>query len=161
MYGSPNGKYISYFKDNDWWTYNVKRKIHVNLSGKLKYPFFGKVNLLASDDPYGNPGWSRSNDEILLYDEFDIWALKPDGSSARRLTRGREKKSDSVFMSIGRTLENHYMMHRLMKLSISMMNCISVPQAMTERLAIGVGAVLKEKRKFCLQIPMLIDSSSM
>ncbi|WP_167398305.1 alpha/beta hydrolase family protein [Flavobacterium crocinum] len=92
MYGSSNGKYISYFKDNDWWAYNVKRKTHVNLSGKLKYPFYGKVNLLASDDPYGNPGWSRSNDEILLYDEFDIWALKPDGSSARRLTRGREKK---------------------------------------------------------------------
>ncbi|KIO54673.1 alpha/beta hydrolase family protein [Flavobacterium hibernum] len=92
IYSSPTGKYISYFKNNYWWAYDVKRKTHTNLSGKLKYPFYGKVNLLASDGPFGNPGWSSKDNEILLYDEFDIWALKPDGSSAVRLTHGREKK---------------------------------------------------------------------
>ena len=92
MYSSPTGKYISYFKNNDWWAYDVKRKTHTNLSGKLKFPFYGKVNLLSSDSPFGNPGWSCGDNEILLYDEFDVWAINPDGGSAKRLTHGREKK---------------------------------------------------------------------
>jgi dipeptidyl aminopeptidase/acylaminoacyl peptidase len=92
MYSSSEGKYISYFKNKDWFVYDVKRKIHTNVTEKLGVPFYGKVHVLESEQPFGNPGWSKGDKEILLYDEFDIWAVKPDGSSSKRLTHGREAK---------------------------------------------------------------------
>lgn len=87
---SPTGKYISYFKDNNWWIYNTERRVHINITSKMDKPFFGKVYALSADTAYGNPGWSLLDEDILIYDEFDLWAFKPDGSKAQRLTNGRE-----------------------------------------------------------------------
>src|SRR5690606_3212309 len=42
--------------------------------------------------PFGNPGWSNNDEEILLYDKFDIWKVRPDGMQHQRLTKGRENK---------------------------------------------------------------------
>ena len=89
---SPDGRYIAYFKDNNWWTYDILQDIHTNLTGSTGTAFAGKVRLLVSNSVFGNPGWSADNKEILLYDQYDIWALKPDGSASRRLTYGREKE---------------------------------------------------------------------
>jgi len=87
---SPTGKYITYFKDKNWWIYCLKDKTHTNLTSKTGIPFLGKVVALSADSPYGNAGWTSSDEEILLYDEFDLWAFKPDGIRNRRLTNGRE-----------------------------------------------------------------------
>jgi len=87
---SPTGQYISYFKDRNWWIYSLKNKTHTNITSKTGIPFLGKVVALSADSPYGNAGWTTSDGEILLYDEFDLWAFKPDGSRNRRLTNGRE-----------------------------------------------------------------------
>jgi Tol biopolymer transport system component len=38
--------------------------------------------------PYGSPGWTANDTEILIYDQYDIWIMKPDGSSRKRLTNG-------------------------------------------------------------------------
>lgn len=87
---SPSGKYIAYFKDNNWWVYNIKAKTYRNVTAITKEIFFGKVDKLVTSSAYGNPGWTTDDNEILLYDQYDLWAIKPDGSSFRRLTRGRE-----------------------------------------------------------------------
>ncbi|MCI9844567.1 prolyl oligopeptidase family serine peptidase [Flavobacterium pectinovorum] len=87
---SPSGKYIAYFKDDHWWVYNIKAKSHTNITAITKGNFCGKVYKLVTSSPYGNPGWTTDDAEILLYDQYDLWAIKPDGSSFRRLTHGRE-----------------------------------------------------------------------
>lgn len=89
---SPAGKYIAYFKENNWWIYDIKLKSHTNITEKIKFPFYGRINILDSETAYGNAGWSENDNEILLYDQYDIWAVKPDGKSFRRLTKGREDK---------------------------------------------------------------------
>jgi len=89
---SPSGKYIAYFKDWNWWVYDIKLKRHTNITYNLKEKFFGKVGLLGAVSTFGNPGWSKDDTEILIYDQYDLWAIKPDGSSSRRLTHGRESK---------------------------------------------------------------------
>ena len=40
--------------------------------------------------PYGVGGWTTGDRSIILYDRYDLWEVAPDGSSATRLTRGRE-----------------------------------------------------------------------
>ncbi|KAF2337823.1 S9 family peptidase [Flavobacterium nitrogenifigens] len=89
---SPDGRYLVYFKDGSWRTYDIEKDRHADITRSLKTAFAGKVNSLVSISAFGNPGWSSDNAELLLYDQYDIWAVKPDGSSARRLTHGREKE---------------------------------------------------------------------
>jgi dipeptidyl aminopeptidase/acylaminoacyl peptidase len=89
---SPSGKYVAYFKENNWWIYDIKLKKHTNITQKIGVPFFGRVYILAGDSAYGTAGWSSNDKEILLYDQYDIWAVKPDGTSFRKLTQGREKR---------------------------------------------------------------------
>lgn len=87
---SPQGKYIAYFKENNWWIYNIKVKTHTNITAKIGVKFSGKVHLLDDESPYGNPGWSIDDNEVLLYDQYDLWAVTPNGTKYRRLTHGRE-----------------------------------------------------------------------
>lgn len=87
---SPMGGFIAYYKEKNWWTYNIKTKKHINITAAVPTKFCGKLLTLEPESVYGSPGWSNNDNEILLYDQFDIWAIKPDGSSTRRLTKGRE-----------------------------------------------------------------------
>src|SRR5690554_1989893 len=89
---SPNGEYIAYFKNCNWWIYNVKTNHHQKVSSGIRVPCRNeddqKINL---DDYYGKMGWTKSN-EFLVYDEFDIWKLNPDDSTHVRLTNGKRNK---------------------------------------------------------------------
>ncbi|PWA10503.1 S9 family peptidase [Flavobacterium laiguense] len=89
---SPTGKYIAYFKENNWWIYNSIDRTHKNITAKIGGKFMGKVYKLVAESPYGNPGWNLDDKEIIVYDQYDLWAIKADGSSFRRLTHGRESK---------------------------------------------------------------------
>lgn len=89
---SPDGKYISYPKAGSWWVYDIAKGTHTNITKNLEMSFFNEQYDRPSDPmAYGNPGWTATDQSILLYDEFDIWELSPDGSTSIRLTRGREE----------------------------------------------------------------------
>lgn len=88
---SPNGKYIAYFFEDNWWIYNISERTHKNITEKINTVFSGLAATMDVKYPYGNPGWTDGDKEILLYDQFDIWAVKPDGAF-RRLTSGKEKE---------------------------------------------------------------------
>ncbi|MGB3343643.1 MAG: prolyl oligopeptidase family serine peptidase [Aequorivita sp.] len=89
---SPQGKYIAYFKDGDWWIYNITKGLNINLTEDLRINFQNTELQNAGDAfPYGNPAWLVNDEQIILYDQFDIWAMSPDGNTKRRITRGREE----------------------------------------------------------------------
>ncbi|WP_197413363.1 S9 family peptidase [Flavobacterium sp. TAB 87] len=87
---SPTGKYIAYFRENNWWVYNCKTQKHTNITKNITTKFMGKTESLNPESVYGNPGWCNNDNEILLYDQYDIWAITADGSSFKRLTHGKE-----------------------------------------------------------------------
>ena len=89
---SPSGKYISYFSDHNWHVYDIIKKTHTNLTKQINTPFFGKVYLLHGNSAFGNAGWSKNDDEFIVYDQYDLWAIKADGIGFKRLTQGREKQ---------------------------------------------------------------------
>ncbi|MBK0368252.1 S9 family peptidase [Flavobacterium sp. SE-1-e] len=88
---SPSGKYIAYFLENDWWIYDVVEKKHTNITAEIDTDFSEDNGNIGVGYPCGNPGWTDGDQEILLYDQFDIWAVKPNGTW-RKLTSGREKE---------------------------------------------------------------------
>ncbi len=90
---SPNGHYILYCKDHHWWLFDIQDKSHHNLTEGMEHPFhdYKNSNLTQEKMPWGLAGWTVDSSQVLLYDEFDIWAFTSDRSAApRRLTQGRE-----------------------------------------------------------------------
>jgi dipeptidyl aminopeptidase/acylaminoacyl peptidase len=97
---SPGGKYLLYFDDAeaDWFTYRIADGAKVNLTAKLGQNFWREDHDSPSLPPaYGSAGWTRNDASVLLYDKYDIWELKPDGSGPRMITGGAGRKTATVF----------------------------------------------------------------
>lgn len=90
---SPSGKNIAYFKDSDWWVYNIASGEIRNLTKNIPFSFANTEQQVPGDIfPYGNPGWFSKEEYLILYDQFDVWLLSPDGNIKKRITKGREEK---------------------------------------------------------------------
>ncbi|HLV38546.1 S9 family peptidase [Xanthomarina sp.] len=90
---SPNGKYVSYFKNKHWWVYDIKKKQTLNITKEIGSSFENLERDKAGDIfPSGNPGWAENDEYIIIYDQHDIWLLSPSGNYKKRITKGREEK---------------------------------------------------------------------
>lgn len=89
---SPEGKNIAYFKENDWWVYNIAKGENTNITKNMPFNFANIEHNSPRDlFPYGNPGWLPNDEYIIIYDKFDVWLVSPEGNTAKRITRGREE----------------------------------------------------------------------
>jgi len=91
---SPFGKFAFWYQDPDsaWNIYSFE-------SGTLKkigteYSVFADE---LNDEPnypsaYGYAGWSENDQDLFIYDRFDIWQVNPNSGTIKRITRGRESK---------------------------------------------------------------------
>lgn len=90
---SPDGKYLIYFKDKNWQTYNIATGQNTNITGTIKSNFWNtRDDHPATKPPFGLGGWIKGDKEVLLYDEYNIWAVNPDGSSARKIAEGDKEE---------------------------------------------------------------------
>lgn len=92
---SSGGRYLLYLENDHIWTYEFSSGRHTNITEGVPTAF---VNLeddhtVPQKPPFGVAGWSEGDRTVLLYDKYDIWELRPDGSRAVRLTEGA---ADSV-----------------------------------------------------------------
>ncbi len=86
---SPDGKFLLYFKDKHWWTYNIATGANLNITENIKTDFWNvRDDHPASRPAVGTGGWLKGDKEVLLYDEYNVWAVKPDGKGFRKLTDG-------------------------------------------------------------------------
>lgn len=90
---SPDGKYALFYDGKDWNTASIPDGKMTNLTGKLGVNFWQEDND-SPEEPrsYGSAGWVKGDKYVLLYDQYDIWQLAPDGSSAKNLTDGLGRK---------------------------------------------------------------------
>ncbi len=91
---SPDGEYLVYFKDKNWYTYNIATRKHTNLTGELDIPFWNT----RDDSPaevrpsWGMVNWTKDDKYLLINDEYDVWSFKPDGSESKVITEGRDNE---------------------------------------------------------------------
>ncbi len=86
---SPDGQYLYYFKDKNWWTYQISTQKNTNITQSIQINFWDtRDDHTASKPAVGLGGWTKNDKEMLVYDEYNIWAIMPDGSSSRKLTVG-------------------------------------------------------------------------
>ncbi len=97
---SPGGRYLLYFDETeaDWFTYRISDGAKVNLTSKLGLNFWREDHDSPSLPPaYGSAGWTTKDASVLLYDKYDIWEIKPDGTAPRMLTAGDGRKNQIVY----------------------------------------------------------------
>ncbi|TDD77211.1 S9 family peptidase [Flavobacterium caseinilyticum] len=90
---SPDGKFINYFRDNNWWIYDIEKTKRRSITAQIGIAFKNKENdNSGSPTPYGSPGWSADGKYFIAYDQYDIWLLSPDGSKTQKITHGSKNK---------------------------------------------------------------------
>jgi dipeptidyl aminopeptidase/acylaminoacyl peptidase len=97
---SPGGAYLLTFDadDSQWYSVRVSDGVKTNLTGRLGVRFEDE----SSDTPeparaYGSAGWTSGDRSVFLYDQYDIWEIRPDGTDARNVTGGQGRKGNLVF----------------------------------------------------------------
>lgn len=93
---SPDGKYVYWFKDGDWYAYDISSDKITNVTSKVPFPVWDE----ADDHPgvrqhYGIAGWSEGDSRLLVYDRHDIWSVDPTGTSAPEcVTKGYGRQNN-------------------------------------------------------------------
>lgn len=94
---SPEGKYATWFDDSDlkWKIYNFNKKEIITLIEDQKINFYDELNDVPdAPNSYGMAGWTNNDEEVLIYDRYDIWSVNPEKNSKVKLTSGRNSKTE-------------------------------------------------------------------
>ncbi len=90
---SPDGKYLYYFKDKNWWIYQIATGRNINITEQIKTDFWNtRDDHPATKPPFGMGGWIKGDKEILLYDEYNVYGVQPDGKGFRKYTAGEKEE---------------------------------------------------------------------
>lgn len=89
---SADGWYLAYFKEGDWWVYDIRNSRHTNLTALLRGNFTREGQNFTSDTmASGLAGWYDEDEAVFLYDSNDVWRYDLAVGKARRLTLGKEE----------------------------------------------------------------------
>ena len=95
QYGpSATGRYLLYLSKDHYWVYDRSTRQHTNITARLGTGFINVKDdhTVPQKPPYGVGGWLKDDRAVLLYDEYDIWEVRPDGSGGTRLTNGAAER---------------------------------------------------------------------
>jgi dienelactone hydrolase len=86
------GKYIIYFKDKHWWSFNTQTKKVTNITEKINEPVWDT----RDDHPgplfyFGASMFSKDEETVFINTEYDVYSVRLDGKSQQRLTKGKEE----------------------------------------------------------------------
>lgn len=94
--GSATGRYLLYFAEDQFWTYDTVHDRHACVTRGLKTTWIDAdydTPVRKQKPPYGVAGWLKDDRGVLVYDRHDVWRVAPDGSGGERLTRGAEEET--------------------------------------------------------------------
>lgn len=91
---SPGGAYLLYFREDNWWTYEIETGQHHNLTEHVDTRFnnFTSITGREFDPPFGSGQWAEEDQWVLLYDQFDVYKALPSGEETLRITEGAENE---------------------------------------------------------------------
>jgi len=101
---SPDGRYILYLEDDHYWTYDIEDEVHTNITREVPTSFVDieDDHTVEQKPPFRYAGWTEDDRSVLLYDKYDIWEVRPDGSRAVNLTRGTEQQIRHRYVRLDR-----------------------------------------------------------
>jgi dipeptidyl aminopeptidase/acylaminoacyl peptidase len=111
---SPNKQYLLWFNpiDTTWNSYHIADNQFVKITNNKVATFYDHEN----DQPdypnvYGVATWLDKDENVLIYDELDLWMVDPSGKmSPYRLTNGKETHTEYRYIHLDKT--NNYLVGR-------------------------------------------------
>ena len=95
---SPEGRFLAYFRDENWHLLNLASGETRNLTAQLPVPFADEDHDFPSHRPgYRVAGWLKDESAVLIYDKYDIWSFSTADGQARNLTGGEGRRNNTVF----------------------------------------------------------------
>lgn len=77
---SPSGRYVVWFEGRDYMVYDIADDTTRNVSKDVEVPLWDETDDHPMiPQPHGLAGWSKDDNELLVYDLYDIWVLDPKG----------------------------------------------------------------------------------
>jgi dipeptidyl aminopeptidase/acylaminoacyl peptidase len=110
---SPGGRYILWYdlQQQQWFTYENATGITRNISALVTTPMYEE-----DDDhpdapgPYGIAGWQLKDENVYVYDRYDIWQLDPTAKKApMMITKGVGRAQRLRFRNIRPDKEERYL----------------------------------------------------
>jgi dipeptidyl aminopeptidase/acylaminoacyl peptidase len=101
VYLSPGGKYLISWNPEklEWVVMSVTGEVKKTISTPGKLPLYDEQNDIPDDpSPYGIAGWTDNDNNVLVYDKFDIWSFKIEGKeNPVNLTNGYGRANNIRF----------------------------------------------------------------
>ncbi|NBP69917.1 MAG: S9 family peptidase, partial [Cytophagia bacterium] len=97
IYISPKGNYVYWYSltDTAWYNYAIGSAQTFSITKSLPIAFADEEDDHPDyPSPYGRLGWTEQDQQLLIYDRYDIWSFDPENKRpAINLTKvGREQK---------------------------------------------------------------------
>ncbi|MDE6549251.1 MAG: prolyl oligopeptidase family serine peptidase [Muribaculaceae bacterium] len=94
---SPEDKFVYWFKDGNWFAYEIASGNTVNATENLPYPVWDE----SDDHPgvrqeYGFASWTEGDHRMLVYDRFDIWSVDPTGKNSPECITGKYGRENNL-----------------------------------------------------------------
>ncbi len=104
---SPGGRWFLYLEDDHYWTLDLRtgQRTGITVDVPASFVDLEDDHTVEQKPPFGLAGWTGDDRALILYDEYDLWEVAPDGSRARRLTRGAEEKVRHRYVRLDRDEE--------------------------------------------------------
>jgi dipeptidyl aminopeptidase/acylaminoacyl peptidase len=90
---SPTGKYIMWYdsKARNYFAWDGDST--KNITAKIKFPLWNEEHDSPSDPaPYGVMGWGKDDENVMVYDRYDIWQVNLNNLDTTQITYGRKSK---------------------------------------------------------------------
>lgn len=88
---SPKGNYVVWFdkKNQTYYSYSVATGNKIALENPTQIKFGEEDNDVPDNaNPYGIAAWTAEDQQVLIYDRYDIWSFNPATGKGKNLTNG-------------------------------------------------------------------------
>ncbi|MAW84860.1 MAG: hypothetical protein CL832_10805 [Crocinitomicaceae bacterium] len=98
---SPSGQQVVWYADKHWHLHTVATNKTQNLTEALDVPFYNEDHDYPSDVPgYGVVGWTKGDEQVLIYDKFDVWSFATRDGQPINITGGQGRAENRIFRVI-------------------------------------------------------------
>lgn len=89
---SPDGNYVMYFRDANWWTYDISSDKHTNITTNIDTRFENFKSITGREDfpPFGTGQWAENDEWVLVYDQHSVYKVWPNGKKFELIADGSE-----------------------------------------------------------------------
>ena len=97
---SPKANYITWYnrEEKNWYIHDVKTGMERAITKGKDVKFYDELNDVPDEpSPYGIAGWTLNDQQVLIYDRYDIWSFNTANGDYKNITSGVGRKNGITF----------------------------------------------------------------